>query len=44
MKKLLSIIVLGMQRMADQFEIIKGHKYGTYIYRDGKDKNGEDIC
>ena len=33
-----------MQRMADQFEIIKGSKYGTYIYRDGKDKNGEDIC
>ena len=32
-----------MQRMADQFEIIKGSKYGTYVYRSNKDKNGEDI-
>ena len=32
-----------MQRMADQFEIIKGSKYGTYIYRSSKDRNGEDI-
>jgi len=32
-----------MQRMADAFEIIKGSKYGTYIYHSGKDKNGEDI-
>jgi len=32
-----------MQRMADQFEIIKGSKYGTYVYRSNKDKNREDI-
>jgi hypothetical protein len=32
-----------MQRMADQFELIKGLKYGTYIYRSNKDRNGEDI-
>jgi len=32
-----------MQRMADQFELIKGPKYGTYIFHSGKDKNGKDI-
>ena len=32
-----------MQRMADQFELIKGLKYGTYIFHTGKDKNGVDI-
>ena len=37
-------IARTMQRMADKFEIIKGSKYGTYIYHDGKDENGEDIC
>ena len=32
-----------MQRMADQYELIKGSKYGTYIFRDYKEKNGEDV-
>ena len=36
-------IARTMQRMADKFDLIKGSKYGTYIYRDGKDKNGKDI-
>ena len=33
-----------MQRMANQFELVKGPKYGTYLFHDGKDKEGEDIC
>ena len=33
-----------MQRMAEQFELTKGLKYGTYIYHNGKDENGNDIC
>jgi len=36
-------IARTMQRMTDKFDLIKGSKYGTYIYRDGKNKNGEDI-
>ena len=32
-----------MQRMAEQFELTKGLKYGTYIYHNGKDENGNDI-
>jgi hypothetical protein len=28
-----------MQRMADQFEILKGNKYGTYIYKERKPFN-----
>lgn len=37
-------IAKTMQRMADQFELSKGSKYGTYRYHNGKDDNGEDIC
>jgi len=33
-----------MQRMANQFELVKGPKYGTYLFHDGKDKEGKDIC
>ena len=33
-----------MQRMADNFELIKGLKYGTYRLPNTKDENGEDIC
>jgi hypothetical protein len=28
-----------MQRMADQFEILKGTKYGTYVYHERKPFN-----